>query len=190
MNTPNNTNKQLNLPELNIKIKSSNNTNFKLLKKIKKNLDKEFDLVKFDQTNTNQANFNYPKMKNQKSFKIFPEITFDCSTPVLKPNSPTYLKFSSPKKNFNIPRLKLSQRKLNSLKIRLFDEDDYEQNYPITPRVDYKCFNIPNTPTKKSINKQDLFIDNIDDYIFEDTEDTDDFDNFDNLENVKRQLIF
>lgn len=180
MNTPNNINNQLDLPQLIGKTKSSRKIGFKLLNKIKKNLDEEFDL-------------DNSKTKIYKSAKIFPEISFNCSTPELKPRPPINFTNipSSPKKKFNVPKLNLSQKDLDVLKTRLFE--DNEPNFPITPRIADKTIYTPKAPVKNknyknAKNTQELFLDDIEDLIYSDDCSIDS--GLDNFENVKRQLVF
>lgn len=82
---------------------------------------------------------------------------------------------------------------MNILKTKLFDDD--EQNYStiiFTPNkfiIQNKSTNVPNAPVKNSKNKQDWFLDDIEDYIYEDA-DIEDGSNMNNFENVKRRLVF
>jgi hypothetical protein len=192
MNTPDNTNKQLELPNL-IKNKSSVKIGFKLFNKIKKNLNEDFDLVNLNLADSNlthskSANMNNSKKKIYKSAKIFPEINVNCTTPELKPRSSDYHKNipSPPKKKINIPRLNLLQNDLDVLRTRLFE--DNELNFPLTPQIANKTIYTPNAPIKNAKNTQELFLDDVENLIYSDNCSIDS--GLDILENVKRQLVF
>ena len=222
MNTPICTNKKQYLPKIPNKIKPSNNIGFHTLNKINKNLGEEFGFAILANYKSGkifpEINVTYPltpkKKINVPRFNLSSGELNDIRTNLFYednncPGAPRIPHTSHTSHTSHTPRAPhttphTTPRAPHTTHTTFTPCESYVSCVPLTTFTQHTThttnnnIQIPKTSIKKFKNEQDMFLDNIEDYIYDDSDysdnsDNDSIDNIDDyndLKNVKKQLVF